>query len=119
MEIRNTLYERFPQLTEVSLGEFCTYTTLGELLHAYELRYKALISGVGVETTPPTALDSERLIIRLEVCEFAPLNEVADEVANLYRALNDAHVAGGGSGLVVDDWELFVEQGVPMMGGCR
>ena len=60
----------------------------------------------------------ERLVLRVTVGEFAPIDEVADELVNLYRALNEAHIAGGGQGLIVDDWELFIGQGVPVTGGC-
>jgi hypothetical protein len=75
------------------------------------------------QATPAAILDEEqgdtdRLVIRLSIGEFAPLDEVATELVKLYKALNEAHIAGGGQGLVVDDWKQYVEHCSPVAGGC-
>ena len=37
-------------------------------------------------------------------------------LVELYRALNAYHIACGGSGLVIDDWEVFVREYAPVGG---
>jgi RNA polymerase sigma factor (sigma-70 family) len=51
-----------------------------------------------------------RLVLRACISEFAPEDEVVEELVNLYRALNAYHIACGGSGLVIDDWQSFVRE---------
>lgn len=50
----------------------------------------------------------DRLVLRACISEFAPEDEVVEELVNLYRTLNAYHIACGGSGLVIDDWQSFV-----------
>lgn len=51
-----------------------------------------------------------RLILEAYVDEFADTEEVATALANLGYALNAYHIAAGGNGLVVDDWQIFVPE---------
>jgi hypothetical protein len=48
------------------------------------------------------------------VGEFAETEEVAEALANLCFALNAYHIAAGGSGLVIDDWEIRVPESIPV-----
>lgn len=41
--------------------------------------------------------------------DCSPIDEIAEEIEKLYRALNEAHIYGGGDGLTVGGWEFLVE----------
>ena len=56
----------------------------------------------------------ERLVLNVSVGEFSPEDEVAEGIVELYRALNSYYIASGGSGLVIDDWQSFVPDAVPV-----
>ncbi len=51
-----------------------------------------------------------RLVIRAEIGGFTPEEEAAEQLARLVRALNAYHIAAGGSGLVIDDWQMLSRQ---------
>lgn len=50
-------------------------------------------------------LDALNLIIGIS--EDSPSDTIATELANLCKALNAYHIACGGNGLVIDDWEIL------------
>lgn len=54
------------------------------------------------------------LKLRAEIAEWAPTDEVVDELINLYKALDQAHKALGGQGLSIEDWDMFCRTGVPV-----
>jgi hypothetical protein len=54
--------------------------------------------------------EPERLILQAEVGEFTDTEEAATALANLCYALNAYHIARGGNGLVVDDWEIMIQE---------
>src|SRR5258708_489159 len=54
----------------------------------------------------------DRIGIRVVVDERAPAEEVAEELANFYRLLNEYHIAVGGSGLRIEDWKTKTRDGV-------
>jgi RNA polymerase sigma factor (sigma-70 family) len=56
----------------------------------------------------------EILALNVSVGEFSPEDEVAKGIVELYRALNSYYISSGGSGLVIDDWQSFVRDGVPV-----
>jgi uncharacterized protein len=49
------------------------------------------------------------LVLNFEVNNDSPYEVVALEIANLCKAVNAYHIACGGTGLVIDDWETFVK----------
>jgi RNA polymerase sigma-70 factor (ECF subfamily) len=65
------------------------------------------------QPTPEAEAKTDRLVLRAYLSEYAPEDEVVEELVNLYRALNAYDIACGGSGLVIDDWQLFVRQHEP------
>lgn len=56
----------------------------------------------------------ERLLLRFYVPEFVSKEDVVDPILKLYRALNRYHIACGGSGFTIDDWQTFVPKGAHM-----
>jgi hypothetical protein len=61
------------------------------------------------ETKPQEGLEShKRLALNIDLRDAAPTDEVILEVVELCKALNAYHIACGGSGLDIDDWELLV-----------
>ena len=54
------------------------------------------------------------LILEAEVSEYADTEEVAEALADLGYALNAYHIASGGNGLVIDEWEVFVPSAEPV-----
>lgn len=68
---------------------------------------------VGAQADPDTE-DPNGLVLRLHVGKFAPEEEVAAEVINLINALSAYHIACGGSGFVIEDWETFVPRAAPV-----
>jgi hypothetical protein len=56
----------------------------------------------------------ERLHLEAEVDEFVDTEEVADALANLCYALNAYHIAAGGNGLAIDEWEVLVPKSIPV-----
>lgn len=56
---------------------------------------------------------SETLRISVTVSEFADEEVVVAELVNLYRALNAWHIAAGGSGLQIEDWDILVPEHTP------
>ncbi len=51
---------------------------------------------------------TESLVLTIKTSEDTPVEEAAEEIANLIQALNEYHIALGGSGLEIDDWEILV-----------
>ncbi len=62
-----------------------------------------------IETAQPFD-EPGRLILSAYVDELANTDEVATALANLLYALNAAHIAEGGNGLVIDDMQIFVPE---------
>jgi hypothetical protein len=60
----------------------------------------------------PQPNSGEHLIIGVTVHEFSPVDEIADELFALLRDLNAYHIACGGSGLVITDWQVSVPTGI-------
>jgi hypothetical protein len=60
----------------------------------------------GGDRTP----EPRRLVLEAEVTEYADTEEVASALASLCFALNAYHIAAGGNGLIVDDWEIMVPE---------
>jgi len=69
----------------------------------------------------PEGSEPQRLVLEAEVDEFADTEEVADALANLCYALNAYHVAAGGNGLAIDEWQVCRRSpvGAPGRGGGR
>ncbi len=57
-----------------------------------------------------SAQGGSRLVIHARFGEFAPDDEVVEELVNLYRTLSAYHIASGGSGLAIDDWQSFARE---------
>lgn len=56
--------------------------------------------------------DAERLIVKALTRPGAKAEEIARDIQRLYRALNEYHLAYGGSGLTVEDFEWMVAAAV-------
>ena len=56
----------------------------------------------------------DRLVLEAYIDESADTEEVADALAKLGYALNAYHIASGGNGLVIDDWEIRVPAPEPV-----
>ena len=64
---------------------------------------------------PDTSFDAEQqLVLRTYVGEFAPEGEVVEELKKLIHALNAYHIAAGGGGLVIEDWQTFTRTKEPV-----
>jgi len=50
------------------------------------------------------------LKLRIEIAEFVDHEKVADSIIKVCRALNAYHIACGGNGLIIDDWETYVPE---------
>lgn len=48
------------------------------------------------------------LVLSIDVSDDAPTDVIALELANLCKAINAYHIACGGAGLAIDDWEILV-----------
>ena len=57
--------------------------------------------------------EPQRLVLEAEVDESADTEEVADALANLCYALNAYHIAAGGNGLAIDEWQILVPESSP------
>ena len=60
------------------------------------------------EVSRAQSANVERLTLRVGVPEFAPVDEVIDELTKLYEALSAYHISCGGTGLVIEDWDILV-----------
>jgi two-component system, NtrC family, nitrogen regulation response regulator NtrX len=60
----------------------------------------------------------QRLRLRLRLDSEVDPVAVVEGVVGLYEALNRAHIAGGGAGLVLDDWQTLVSE-EPLTGTPR
>ena len=49
-----------------------------------------------------------QLVIRVTMDESTDENKVVKGIVELYRALNAYHIACGGCGLEIDDWQTFI-----------
>lgn len=57
--------------------------------------------------------EDERLRLCVYTSESTNEDELVDRIVELYRALNEYHIACGGRGLTIDDWHIFVRQARP------
>jgi hypothetical protein len=48
------------------------------------------------------------LLVQVYVSKSVPIDNVADGIAGLYRALNKYHICCRGRGLTIEDWHLLV-----------
>jgi hypothetical protein len=62
----------------------------------------------GIPEAQASEPQPELLVLEAEVNEFADTEEVAGALADLCYALNAYHIAAGGNGLVIDEWEIRV-----------
>lgn len=60
-----------------------------------------------------TTGSEERLVLSITMGKYAPEDEVVEGIVNFYKALTAYHIACGGSGLTIDDWQTFVGDNVP------
>jgi hypothetical protein len=57
-----------------------------------------------------TGVTSKNISISSDIPESASTDAVANELANLCKALNAYHIARGGNGLEIDSWEILVRE---------
>jgi hypothetical protein len=74
----------------------------------------AALSGHAIATPPAYDMAPGRLFLETEVSEYADTEEVAEALARLGYALNAYHIARGGNGLVIDDWQILVPSAEPV-----
>ena len=55
-----------------------------------------------------------RVELTVTIEDKADEDEVAREIANLCKALNAYHIACGGNGLTIDEWEMLINAQVPV-----
>jgi len=55
----------------------------------------------------------DKLLLSAHVRGAVDDDTLVDGMIELYRALNKYHILCGGSGLTVDDWQIFVPAGAP------
>ena len=65
----------------------------------------------------PEGSEPQRLVLEAEVDESADTEEVADALANLCFALNAYHIAAGGNGLAIDEWQVLAPKSIPVGAG--
>ena len=65
------------------------------------------VDNPATELTNSTNAD-ELLVLKIDVSSNASTDEVAPELANLCKAISAYHIACGGTGLAIDDWEILV-----------
>ena len=93
---------------------FASYLgSLAALLEALDISVKAFIELGKTDDDFLNTVDSENeslpdLRLTLQVDNNAEPNEVANELATLCKALNAYHIACGGNGLEIDDWETLI-----------
>lgn len=68
-----------------------------------------------VSPAPGDLANNERkkLTLRAQIGEFTPAEEAAVQLGELIRALNAYHIAAGGSGLIIDEWQILCAAGEP------
>ena len=94
------------------------YKGCRQLLDDFRRLEDSMLHSEDFQTHEQTSFDNRhRLRLTISLGEFSLQDEIASEVAALYQALTAAHITGGGEGLVLDDWQMFVEEGVPVSGG--
>lgn len=105
-------------------GERVQLSTLENSLHvlglnADEIRYPKLnvlsnegssteVSSVNVSTHDVAKDNTGNLTISIDIRESISSDDAAKAVADLCKALNAYHIACGGNGLTIDDWEALV-----------
>jgi hypothetical protein len=107
-----TIYSK-PKVVMLGIN---AYIALAQSSGSPEDRRGAWLLGVtteGLDTTSATQDESHRLIIHADIGEFVPEDETVEGLINLYRSLNAYHIALGGSGLVIDDWQILTREHVP------
>lgn len=52
--------------------------------------------------------DEKALIVSVEIGKYSPVDAAAEELATLCKALNAYHIAQGGNGLEIGDWEILI-----------
>ncbi len=96
-----------------ALGEPIDFDALGPLWPEREpesLKWTGKLKGPQPTAEPRP---QGRIGISAYVGEFAPEEEVADALVKFCRALNAHHIACGGNGLVIDDWEILAPEPEP------
>ena len=73
---------------------------------------EGLLKIVGLHRRSKTG-GSGHLRLRVTMGEFVPEDDAVRLLVDLYRAMNEYHIAGGGQGLVIDDWKIMAEAGCP------
>jgi len=86
------------------------YTEAGVVQHVAATDTIRFQESVQVEKVDP---NPNRLVLEAFVDEFADTEEVSAALADLCYALNAYHIAAGGNGLVIDDWEVYVPEPEP------
>ena len=75
--------------------------------------YLDVVGPAGSSRAEREGSEPQRLVLEAEVDELADTEEVADALANLCYALNAYHIAAGGNGLAIDEWEVRVANYIP------
>jgi hypothetical protein len=80
-----------------------------ELINSINQKYAvnktlAEIKRPGFQSSKP----SKQLVLNIDVGEDSPTDPVVSELVRLCEAFNAYHIACGGTGLVIDDWEILV-----------
>jgi RNA polymerase sigma factor (sigma-70 family) len=57
---------------------------------------------------------AKHLVLNIDIHNDSPTDEVALELSNLCKAINAYHIACGGSGLTIDEWNLLVRSLQPV-----
>jgi Protein of unknown function (DUF1257) len=79
-----------------------------ELINSVNQRYKILKTLLEVERSKSEAKRPEWMVLDIDLSKETPTDAVALEIAQLCKAINAYHIACGGTGLVIDEWELLV-----------
>ena len=67
-----------------------------------------------VSKTEGAADDDHRLLLDVYCADWISDEDKVNALVQLFRALNAYHIACGGSGLRVEDWEVFVPEQIPV-----
>lgn len=62
----------------------------------------------GIQVKEKKNNSSKQLILNIDVSEDSSSDLVVSELVKLCEALNAYHITCGGTGLVIDDWEILV-----------
>lgn len=77
--------------------------------HCDYLMIVSQVTGKVLEAYAPSIIDGKVLALTLQMDEKSnSIDEIATELATLCKALNAYHIACGGNGLEIDDWETVI-----------